>query len=136
MGDVLFLYFFEFVPFENPPQTMDRFSEDLKAYFDANRLGYMMSALGGMVACRGIVFGKGRPVADEDQKRLAEWAGRQHVRCTGRLGALELEREDIEYFRPVTEWVFAIDNLTDEDRAEAAARHENIRQWVETLHRI
>jgi hypothetical protein len=132
VGEMLFLYDFEFVPYQNPPHTKDRFAEDLRAYFTSNGLNYGMSALGGMVHCRGDVRGKSRPATEEDRQALAAWASRQRVRCTARLGVLELNREDIEFFRPVTEWVFAIDNLTDEDRAEAAAWHESIRQWVQS----
>jgi hypothetical protein len=130
VGELLFLYDFEFVPYQNPPHTKDRFSEDLRAFFGARGLDYGMSALGGMVHCRDDVRGKGRPVTDDDRQALAAWASRQRVRCTARLGALEQDREDLQLFRPVTEWVFAIDNLTDEDRAEAAAWHERTRQWV------
>ena len=132
MGEVLFLYDFEFVPYQNPPHTMDRFKEELRAHFVANGLDYGMSALGGMVHCRGDVRSKGRQVTEEDRQSLAAWAGVQRVRCTARLGALEQDREGIEFFRPVTEWVFALDNLTDADRAEAAAWHESIRQWMQS----
>jgi hypothetical protein len=128
VGELLFLYDFEFVPYQNPPHTKDRFSEDLRAFFEGHRLDYGMSALGGMVHCRGYVCGKGRPVTEEDRQALAAWARRQRVCCTARLGALELDREGIDLFRSVTEWVFAIDNLTDEDRAEAAAWQESMRQ--------
>lgn len=131
MGEVLFLYDFEFVPYQNPPHTMDRFAEDLRAYFVARNLDYGMSAMGGTVHCHGEVRGKDRPVSEEDRRTLAAWASGQRVRCTARLGALEQDRGGIEFFRPVTEWVFAIDNLTDEDRAEAAAWHERIRQSVQ-----
>ena len=132
MPEALFLYDFEFVAYENPPGTMDRFSEDLKAFVKSRGLRIGMSGLGGMVRCQGHVEGLERPVTEEDRQALATWAGRQRVRCTARLGALEQDREDTQYFRPITEWEFAIDNLTDEDRAEAAAWHESIRQWVQS----
>ena len=136
VGEVLFLYDFEFVPYQNPPNTMSRFTEDLRAYFVAHDLNYGMSALGGMVHCRGDIRCKGRPVTEHDRQALASWASTQRVRCTARLGALEQDREDIEFFRVVTEWVFAIDNLTSEDRAEAAAWHESIRQWVQSAQQM
>lgn len=135
MGEVLFLYDFEFVPYQNPPHTKDRFAEELRAFFEARGMDYGMSALGGMVHCRGHVHGKGRPATEDDRQALALWASRQRVCCTARLGALEQDREGIEFFRPITEWVFTIDNLTDEDRAEAAAWHESIRQWVQSSQR-
>src|SRR4051812_11716049 len=64
VGEVLFLYDFEFVPFQNPPHTMSRFQEDLRAYFVAQRLNYGMSALGGMVHCRGDIRGTSQPVTE------------------------------------------------------------------------
>ena len=117
----------------NPPRTKDRFEEDLKAYFAAQGLDFGMSALGGMVACRGHVSGKGRSVTEFDRHALAEWAKAQRVRCTARLGALEIDHDDLQFFREVTECVFEIDNLTPEDRAEAAAFHEETRRWVESV---
>jgi hypothetical protein len=132
VGEVLFLYDFEFAPYQNPPHAKDRFAEDLRAYFEDRGLDYGMSALGGMVCCRGDVRGKGRPVTEDDRRALATWASSQRVRCTARLGALEEDRDDIQLFREVTEWVFVIDNLTPEDRAEVAAWHEVIQQWVQS----
>ena len=85
MGEVLFHYDFEFVSYQNPPHTMDRFTEELRAYFVANGLDYGMSAHGGMVHCRGDVRGKGRPVTEEDREALATCARGQRVRCTALL---------------------------------------------------
>jgi hypothetical protein len=133
VGSVLFLYDFEFVPYENPPHTIDRFSRALRAYFEDRGLEYGMSALGGMVHCRGHVFSDRRPVTEDDRRGLAEWAGGQRVRCTARLGALEEDHGGIELFREVTEWVFVIDNRTAEDRAEAAAYREREARWVRSV---
>lgn len=133
MGEPLFLYDFEFVPYENPPRTKDRFSEALRAYFAHRGLDYGMSALGGMVHCRGDVRGKRRPVTEDDRQALAEWARGQRVRCIARMGALEEDRDGIEFFREITEWVFVIDNLTANDRAEAAAWREGIRQVAQSV---
>ena len=127
MGEVLFLYDFEFDPYRNPPGTMSWFTEELRAYFVAHDLNYGMSALGGMIHCRGDIRGKGRPVTEDDRQALAAWASTQRVQCTVRLGALEPDREDIEFFRVITEWVFPIDNLSAEDRAEAAVWQESVR---------
>jgi hypothetical protein len=113
VGGVLFLYHFEFAPHENPPHTVDRISAALRAYFEDRGLEYGMSALGGMVCCRGTVFSKkGRTVTEDDHRALAEWADSQRVRCTAHLGALEEDHAGIELFREVMEWVFTIDNLT------------------------
>jgi hypothetical protein len=45
----------------------------------------------------------------------------QHVKCIARLGALEEDNDDTQSFRPITEWVFEVDNLTEPDRRRAAA---------------
>jgi hypothetical protein len=74
-----------------------------------------MSVLGGMVCCCSTVFSKKeRPVTEDDRRVLAEWTNGQRVRCTARLGALKEDHAGIELLREVTEWVFAIDNLTAE----------------------
>jgi hypothetical protein len=80
-----------------------------------------MSALGGMVRCRGDVRRKSGAVTEADRQSLAEWIKAQHVRCVARLGALEEEDDETQYFRPIDEWVFEVDNLTDADRNQAAA---------------
>lgn len=128
MGDRLFLYHFELDPRRNPPHTIERFSEALRAYFEARGLEYGMSGLGGAVHCRGCVFGTGRELTEDDRRALGDWARGQRVRCTARLGALEEDHDDLPLFREVTEWVFEIDNLLDEDRAEAEAWQEEIRR--------
>lgn len=130
MGKRLFLYHFELDHWENPPRTIGQFAEALGAYFRGRGLDYGMSALGGMFHCRGCVFGREDGATEADRRELAEWARRQRLRCTARLGALEEDHDDLPLFREITEWIFRIDNLTEEDRAEAAAWHEDIRTWV------
>ncbi len=135
LGKPLLLYDFEFVPYQNPPYTRERFSEALRAFFEDRGLDYGMSSLGGMVHCRGDVRGKERPVTEDDRQALAAWAGRQRVRCTARLGAIEEDHDDLALFREVTEWVFDVDNLAAEDRAKADEWREGIRQWVRSVRR-
>jgi hypothetical protein len=121
MAEVLFLYDVEFVvPGDNPPDGKERFAEALRSYFETHDLEYGMSALGGMTRCRGDVRRKVGLVTDDDRRSLANWIKAQHVRCIARLGALEEENNDTQYFRPITEWVFEVDNLTDADRQRAA----------------
>ena len=49
VGDILFLYYLEFVPGWNPEDACDHFSEALRSYFVSRGLEFGMSALGGMV---------------------------------------------------------------------------------------
>lgn len=79
-----------------------------------------MSALGGMVRCRGDVRRKAGEVTEADRQSLAEWIKAQHVKCVARLGALEEENDDTQSFRRISEWVFEVDNLADADRRAAA----------------
>ncbi|HWE40540.1 MAG TPA: hypothetical protein VG406_28590 [Isosphaeraceae bacterium] len=120
MGELLFLYDFEFVPDENPPGTKEQFEEGLRRFFESRDLDYGMSALGGMVSTRGDVRGRSCPVTEEDRRALAQWVRCRRVRCTARLGALEEDHADLELFREVTEWVFAIDNRSESGRPDAA----------------
>jgi uncharacterized protein YggL (DUF469 family) len=134
MDNIVFLFDFEFIPYTNPPDAMDRFTRGLKAFLVARGVDYAISGLGGMVHCRGVVGGeKGRPVTKDDREAVACWAQNQRVQCTARLGALEEDREETQYFRDVTEWVFNIDNLTDEDRAVAAAWLERVQASAERM---
>ena len=111
MADILFLYDVEFVPGDNPPGAFERFSESLRAFFESRGWDYGMSALGGMVRCRGDVRRKVGDVTEADRKLLAGWIKAQPVKCIARLGALEEYNADTRYFRPVGEWVFEVDNL-------------------------
>jgi hypothetical protein len=127
---MMFLYDLEFVPYEKPPHTGDRFTEDLREFFESRGLDSGMSAMGGMGHTRGDGRGRGRPVIEEDRQALARWAESQRVRCTARLGAVEEDREGLALFREVTEWVFQVDILMDGNRAEAAAYAQRIRERV------
>jgi hypothetical protein len=125
---MIFLYDVEFIPFTNPPYRKDQFSEALKEFFRAGGLDFLMSALGGMVHTCGIVFRKEGEVSQHDRERVAEFIRQQPILATARIGELEQETESTDYFRPITEWVFAVDNLSDADRVQAAAYHEQIRR--------
>src|SRR5690242_19885227 len=126
MGTI-FLYDVEFVAYTNPPHRKDQFEEALKAFFRANHLDFLMSALGGMIRTHGIVFRKGGEVSQQDRERLAGFIREQPILATARIGELEEETESTDYLRDITEWVFAVDNLTGADRDQAAAYHEDLR---------
>lgn len=129
MSQLLFLYDFEFVAFENPSGTKDRFEENLKTFFESCDWDYKLSALGGMIHTCGYIQGRKRPVTEDDRHLLARWAKAQRVRCVARLGALEEYSKETDFFRDVTEWVFPVDNLDESDRTEAA----KYQQWIRDL---
>jgi uncharacterized protein YggL (DUF469 family) len=130
METILFLYDVEFVPGWNPPRTRDRFAAVLRSYFESQGLDAGMSALGADVRCQGDVRRNDGPVTEEDRQALAEWIRTQPVKCIVRLGQLETELEDTQYFREITEWVFEVGDLTDEDRAQAARWLEQSRSHI------
>lgn len=126
----LFLYDVEFPRYQNPPGTKGRFDRDLGAYFVSRGLDYGMSSLGGDVRTRGDVRRKRRPVTDTDRRELADWIRTRRVRCVARLGAVERMTDSTEFFRDITEWVFEVDNLTDEDRRRAAEYEVELKEWA------
>lgn len=124
----MFLYDVEFVPGWNPPDTRDRFAQALRSYFESREFDAGMSALGGIVRCQGDVRRRGRPVTEYDRRALAEWIKSQPVKCIARLGKLEEDDEELQFFREITEWVFEVGPLTDDDRKVAIAWHRKLQQ--------
>lgn len=130
-SNVIFLYDVEFVPFKNPPGTKERFEENLKEQaFRANGLDFLMSGLGGMVHTRGIVFRRTEALTMQDRQKVEDWLRTRPMRCTVRLSDLEQESDSTDYFRAITERVFEVDNLTEEDRRQAAAYEAQIKSRV------
>jgi hypothetical protein len=132
MARISFLYDIVFVPFKNPPDTKDCFEMALRSYFSSNGLHYGVSALGGMVHTCGVVWRNERDVTLEDRTKLADWIKTQRIQCTARLGDLEEETDGTDYFRDVTEHVFEVDNLTAEERQQAAKYEENIKKLIQS----
>jgi hypothetical protein len=131
--NVYFLYMFEILADLNPPGTLDRFREELRAFFVGRGWdNYGMGALGGNLRLYGDVSRKGQPVTEDDRQALAEWARGQRFRGTVRLGKIESGDSQL---RRITEWVFEVDNLseTDAERAEIAARHAQFHQQIEAM---
>jgi hypothetical protein len=124
--NVYFLYDFEIPPNLNPPGTLDRLREAVRAYFASRGWDNCgMGALGGNLHLYGDVGRKGQPVTEDDRHALAEWARNQRFCGTVRLG--KIESGDIR-LRKVTEWVFEVDNLSEAERAEAAAYYDKLRR--------
>ena len=118
-----FVYRMTFESGENPYGTVDRFREELREYFVANRLHYEMGALGGGRNIYGIIQGQGRPLNDSDREALLSWVCRKRIRATARLGSIETDEKPDLLGEPSDRVVF-IDNLTDPDRQLAAEQHE------------
>lgn len=134
MHDAFFRYDIELTPEQNPRGAMDRFQEELRAWFAARGLDYGMGALGGDRHCYGEI-GPSPPATEADRQAMAAWLGVQRIHATVRLGAVEWPHPPADMLAPITDWVFAVDNLTDADRAAAAAYHGEMRRRVEGLRR-
>ncbi len=131
----IFLYDVEFVAFTNPPHRKDQFSEALKDFFRVSGLDFLMSALGGMVRTRGIVFRKEGEISQQDRENVACFIRQQPILAIARIGEVEQETEFTDYFRDITEWVFPVDNLSDADRVQAAEYDEHIRQRMRSINK-
>jgi hypothetical protein len=133
--DDYFLYNFEIPLPLNPPGTLDRFREELRAYFVGRGWdNYGMGAMGGSLHLYGNVGRKDQSVTEDDRQALAAWARVQRFHGTVRLG--RIESGDI-WLREITEWEFEVDNLSvsEAERAEAAAKMAEFRRKLEALRR-
>ncbi len=120
--NTIFIYHVQFDRYKNRADAKEAFDENLKAYFSENRLDFLMSALGGSVITRGIVFRNAGQVSLEDRGRLAEWIKIQPIFAVVHLGDPEEDSETIDYFRDVTEYAFSVppkETLDSEDVTQA-----------------
>jgi hypothetical protein len=132
VDNAYFRFDIELTPEQNPPGTMDRLREDLRAWFVARRLSYGMGALGGNRHCYGEV-GPDPPATEGDRQAMAEWIRGQGMCATVRLTSVVPFGPSIDMLAPITDWVFPVDTLTETDMAEAAAYHAELRGRVLTL---
>lgn len=127
MGTI-FLYDVEFNPEANPPDRKAEFEESLKGFFRSAGLRFLMGALGGMRHTYGAVWREAGEVSQRDREAVAGFLRRQPIRATARLGDLEETTEATDFLRDLTEWVFDVDGLSDEDTVRAA-------EWRDRLHK-
>jgi hypothetical protein len=119
-GDVVFRFSFTFLPHANPPGLKERFEKVLRDYMESRGFDYGMAGVDVKTFTRGFVRGKDRPLTYEDQQALAQWAMAQRIKCSALLGSLEEEIDVLDLFDDKGGWAFLVDNLTEEDRSEAA----------------
>jgi hypothetical protein len=120
VGDVVFRFSFAFLPNANPPGLKERFEKALRDYLEARGFDFGMAGIEGKTYMRGFVRGKDGPVTYEDQEALQNWVMAQRIKCSALLGYLEEEVNVLDLFDDKGGWGFWVDNLTEEDRAEAA----------------
>lgn len=131
MHKTLFLYRFDFPPYKNPRDRKDEFEENLKFYLKSNILNYGMSALGGMRLTMGHVHRDNGDVSEDDRKALASWATTQPIKCTAHFGEIEIDHPDLQFFREIDDWVFPIDNLSEQDRVDATSYEQKIDEMLQ-----
>jgi hypothetical protein len=120
IGDVVMRFRFYFLPHANPPERKEEFEKALRGYFGSHGLDYGMADLRNKTETRGFVRGQDRPLTEDDRQALATWVMAERINCSVLLGALEAEVDELNLFDDRGGWVFLVDNLTDDDRAEAA----------------
>jgi hypothetical protein len=131
-GQPYFRFDIELTPERNPPGLCDRLREDLRAWIVGRGLGYGMGALGGSRDLYGQI-GPNPPATEGDRAAMAEWLRGQRMHATVRLEAVVPFSEAADMLAPITDWVFAVDTLTEAERADAAAYHAEMRRRVEAL---
>lgn len=111
---LIFQFRIRFDPAAVPCGLADRLREKLRRWFIREGFDYGFGALGGSAVVYGEVGRHGADATLTDRNHLAEWLKRQRLRCEVALGDLERVSES-NITREVTEVVFHLDNLTDED---------------------
>ena len=134
MQEAYFRYDIELTPGQNPPGTMDWLREALRAWFVAGGLNYGMGAMGGDRHLYGDV-GRLPPVTEEHRQAMAAWVRSQPIHATVRLDAVASPYPRVHMLTPSTDWVFAVVNLSDAQRAEAVAYHSEMRRRAESQRR-
>jgi hypothetical protein len=131
MVDAFFQYDIEITHGRNPRGTKDWFQESLREWFVRRGLDYGMGAMGGPHVYGTV--GTQPPATEADRRDLAAWVACQRIDATVRLGPITPNEPDL--LTPITDWVFAVDNLTAEEKAAALAYDVEIRQKVAALRR-
>jgi hypothetical protein len=125
-----FVYNIELSSEQNPPGTMDRLREELRKYFVEQGIEYGMGALGGSRHCYGTVHAADRPTAEKVRQDLSEWVKTQPFSGIARFDAAN--ETEAALLEPITDLVCGVDNLTEDDRAEAARYYRELRKRIES----
>lgn len=128
---LVFRYMIEFPTFANPPKRKDELEESLREFLQTSGFDYVMGALGGMARTYGQVGRKQGDALPEDRELLRSWLAKQPMKCVVRIGSLEKNSPNIDVLGVITETIVTVDNLTDEDRAEAATFAEKISKLIQ-----
>lgn len=121
VGDDVFRFRFYFPPHANLPDSKERFEKALRGYFEANGFDYGMAGLRSKTETRGFLRGKNRPVNEDDRQAFGEWLLSARIKCSVMLGTIENEVDELNLFDERGGWVFLVDNLTEDEKAEAEA---------------
>lgn len=128
-----FVYDVEVFAGQNPPETFDRLQDDIRAFFVGRSLDYGMGALGGGRHCYGQVKTLDRAAAEIARMSLAELVRSLRFRGIARFGPVGPAMPPPDLLQRITDTVVEVDNLTETDKAEAAAFHAELRRRVASL---
>lgn len=124
---LIFQFRIRFDPAAIPCGLAERLEEKLRQWFIREGFDYGFGALGGSAVVYGEVGRRGADATLTDRNHLADWLKQQRLRCKVALGDLERESES-NITREVTELVFHLDNLTDEEWREGEEYRSRIEE--------
>jgi hypothetical protein len=124
----------QLTPEQNPHGTSDRLREELRSWIVAHGLGYLLGALGGGAHIYGQI-GPNPNATQADRDSLAEWLRHQRMSATVRLSSVATFSAESDLLAPITDLVFSVDNLSEEERTRAREFHTVLRKRVESLRR-
>lgn len=133
MDGAAFAFDLELLAEQNPEGTIDRLREDVRAFFVDRHLNYGMGALGGGRHCYGQVVVPDRGAAEDARRSLTAYVQGLRFRGVARFGPVGPAEPPPDLLHPITGTVVEVDNLTQADKAEAAAYFAELRRRVESL---
>lgn len=134
MSDKLAIQFrIRFQPHENPPGRVQLFTDALRDQaILGSGLACYFGGLGGGACAYGVIWSEAKPITLADRDHIAAWIRQQPIACRVELGSLEpIDGTDIT--REVDEYVFSVDNLTDDDRQAAAQREQTLQAKLDAF---
>ena len=112
----------------NPPNRMREFSDGLHQYITAEAgLACLWGGQGGMATVYGVIYREDETtdISIADREQIVGWIREQRIDCTATFGDPE-PIDSYDMMRDLTELVFDVHNLTDEDRDQGREYRESL----------
>ena len=116
----------------NPPDRKEEFSDGLYHFIkDELKLKYIWGSHGGMATDYGILYREEGEtnITIADRALIADWIRKQRIDCTATFGDPE-PIDSYDMSRDLTELVFEVRNLTDDDHKQAREYRESIQARI------